>query len=203
MNATDRVASIRDEYSRRGEDVSNLSDVELLIRALDWADAEINRLNKREEDRRCEAADSERAVRTAARGYYERQLEAMDKLIFQSLSKFSGETVRAALYRAANLGGSPSSADVADTCEAAATALRLWEREMQYVTDGDVRHESVNMAVHQRQEITRLRKLITDYAVAIANHTRNSSARRVCVCPGCELVRAIDDVDETPERAAA
>ncbi|WP_327379389.1 hypothetical protein [Streptomyces sp. NBC_01212] len=203
MSATANVLTIRADYARRGEDVTTLSDVELLLKELSSANALITKLSQRDEDRRASEVERERATRTAARRYYENQMAAWDGLIFHSLTQMSGETVRAALYRAANLSSLAGTDTTSEAREAAERALRLWERDIRDLRDGAGLHQSVSVADYQRREIARLRKLITDHAVSITDHVRERGSQRICTCVGCELARSMDDVEEPAERDAA
>lgn len=197
MSLTERMSAIRSDYARRGEDVSSLADADILLKELDEANALVNKLTRRDEERRASDIDRERAIRTAARRVYEDRLASWDGLIFHSLTQMSGETVRAALYRAANLSSLASGDTTADVREAAAVALSLWEREVRYLRDGAGRHAGVWVSDQQRTEIGRLRKLITEHAVSISDHKRQRGSLEVCTCTGCSLIRSMDDTGDT------
>lgn len=203
MSADARIESIRAWHTDHGKDVSGLSDVDLLVRELDEANAEVNKLNRRDEDHRAGDTARARAIRTSARRRHEDQINRWDTFVFEALSRLSGESVRAALYRAANLTELTSGDDVAETREAASKALRLWERETRDLSGGAGRYAHVNVARQQLREIARLRKLITDHAGSISGHVRARGTLQICECGGCELIRTMDDVADTFDQFAA
>jgi hypothetical protein len=197
------MAALRSDYARRGMDVSAMSDVDLLFKEWDMAEAEVSKLRVRNEERMAARRDDQRATRTAARGRYEDQIAAWDRLIFHCITRMSGGTVRAALYRAANLSSLASSSDISAMRDAASKALHLWDLDAQDMNEGAGRHEAVNVAESQRREIARLRKLIKDHAASIVSgHARSLGALQICKCAGCELARAMDDVEGSAKTAS-
>lgn len=205
-SAADRIAAIRDEYARFGEDVTSLSDTELLFRHLDTAWAESRRHENNYSNLLQDQVKRDRSVYAAARRAAAEWHSALAGLYLNAAVRKAALPVTGLIYRISQMPDRPS-AKVVEELKAAA-------RQAEWALDGVVRDKAlaeigerdpdVKLAEAQAAEIQRLRNVIVQRGQLL--HTDNGPRTGPrCECPGCELIRAMDDApaEHTPSAATA
>lgn len=205
-DAGDRIAELREAYARDGEDVSGLSDAELLNREVEHGYAESRRHENAYSSLLQDQSKHDRAVYTAASRQAREAVDARGGMYLAAVLRRSALPVTGLIYRISQLPERPGPKAVAELQQAARTVQ--WQLDG-VVTDkmiGEVavRDEGVKLVDAQAAEIRRLRDVLTAQAKTLhAEHgqrgTRENEWR--CECPGCEMIRDMDDDREgaTPE----
>lgn len=200
--AAERVAALRDECARFGEDVTGLSDTELLFRHLDTAWAESRRHENNYSNLLQDQVKSERATRTAARRTAFEDRRAWAGIYLHSLVSQSARDINGLIHRAAELPDGRVPVELTRELKVAAERAK-WQmsgliggREGQ-LDDVRRQNQEIQLVEKQRDEIWRLRDFITEQGQRLhGEHGRKGSRENGwrCECPGCELIRAMDDV---------
>lgn len=197
-DAAGRIAELREAYARDGEDVSGLSDAELLNREVEHGYAESRRHHNAYSLLLQDQVKHDRAVYTAASRQAREAVDARGGLYLAAILRRSALPVTGLVHRISQLPERPGPKAVAELQQAARTVQ--WQLDG-VVTDqviGEVaeRDEGVKLVDAQAAEIRRLRDVVTAQARRLhAEHggkgTRETEWR--CECPGCELIRSMDD----------
>lgn len=196
--ATERIAAIRDEYARLGEDVSGLSDTELLLCRLDMAWTESRRHENNYSSLLQDQVKHDRSVYAAARRSAQGDLAARAGLYLQAILRDAARPINEAVHRAAELpeDGKASAQQVRDLEAAADRAKWLLSGmvgDRQTLADA-AKDPGVQLTEKLNAEIRRLREVIQAEGRRLhAGHGHRTSGPR-CECTGCELIRAMDDI---------
>ncbi|MER5902953.1 hypothetical protein ABT150_23080 [Streptomyces mirabilis] len=194
-SAADRIAALRDEYERLGEDVTGLTDTELLYREVDRLAAESRRHENNASSLLQDQVKHDRAVYTAARREAAEQQIAHGGLYLGAIVRRAATPITGLLYRISQLPDRPGSKVVEELRNAARTA----EWTLNGVVNDRVLHEvaerdpEVTLAEAQADEIQRLRAVIVEQGQHLHTDAGPRTSHR-CECTGCELIRAMDDV---------
>jgi hypothetical protein len=204
----ERIAAIRDECARLGEDVTNLSDTELLLRHIDQAWAESRRHENNYNSLLQDQVKRDRSVYTAARREAAEQQNARGGLYLAAIVRRSATPITGLIYRISQLPDRPGPKVIEE--------LRSAARAAQWTLDGVVtdrvlgeiaeRDPEVKLTEAQAVEIQRLREFVTALGRKLhAKHggkgSRDNGWR--CDCSGCELIRAMDDAPAEQATSAA
>lgn len=204
-SAAERIAAIRDEAARSGEDVAGLTDAELLLRQIDHAWAESRRHENAYSSLLQDQVKHDRAVYAAARREAAEWQSALAGLYLNAAVRKAAVPVTGLIYRISQLTDRPGPKVIEELKGAA--------RQAQWMLDGVVRDKAlaeiadrdpdVKLAEAQSAEIKRLREVIQAEGRRLhAGHGHRQTGPR-CECTGCELIRAMDDVPaEQAVRAA-
>lgn len=206
MNAADRIAALREEYARTGEDVTGLSDAELLLRQLDHANTESRRHENNYTSLLQDQTKRERAVRAAAsRGATEDRI-AWAGMYLQHFVSQQAHNINGLIHRAAELPDGRVPVEQTRALKAAAE-LAKWtmsglvgSRAIQ-LEDARRQNPDISLVEKRREEILRLRSFIAEQGQRLHAEYGGRGSRETgwrCECPGCELIRSTDDapVDE-------
>lgn len=204
--AEDRIAALRDEYARQGEDVTSLSDTELLYRELDRSRAESRRHENAYSSLLQDQVKHDRAVYTAAqRGAVERQ-NARGGMYLEVIVRRSALPITGLIYRISQLPDRPSPKVVEELKAAARSAQWTLDGVVSSKVLGEIADQDpgVKLTEAQAAEIARLREFIAGLGRKLhAKHggrgARESGWR--CECSGCELIRAMDDPADIEQAA--
>lgn len=201
-SATDRIAALRDEYRRLGEDVTGLTDTELLYREVDRLAAESRRHENNASSLLQDQVKHDRAVYTAARREAAEQQLARGGLYLGAIVRRSATPITGLIYRISELSERPGPKVVEELKAAARTA--------QWTLDGVVtnrvldevaeRDPEVKLTEAQAAEIQRLRAVIVEQGQHLHTDNGPRTGHR-CECTGCELIRAMDDVPAVEQAA--
>lgn len=200
----DRIAALRDEYKRLGEDVTSLTDTELLYREVDRLAAESRRHENNASTLLQDQVKHDRAVYAAARRTAAEWQSALAGLYLNAAVRKAASPVTGLIYRISQLPDRPGPKVVEELKSAA--------RQAEWMLDGVVRDKAlseigerdpdVKLANAQAAEIQRLRAVIVEQG----QHLHTDNGPRVghrCECPGCELIRAMDTEGIAPAAEAA
>jgi hypothetical protein len=204
--ADERIAVIRDEYARLGEDVTSLSDTELLLRQLDRAWVESRRHENNYSNLLQDQVKRDRSVYAAARREAAEDRRAWASMYLGHLIRDSASVINAVIHRAAELPEGRVPLEQARELKSAAERAKwmmsglVGHRQSQF-DDARRQNPQISLVEKQRAEILRLREFITATGQQLhaASGGRTPGQGR-CECHGCELIRAMDDVPA--ERAA-
>lgn len=210
-SAVERIAAIRDEYARCGEDVTSLSDTELLFRHLDTAWAESRRHENNYTSLLQDQVKHDRSVYAAARRSAQGDVTARAGLYLQVILRKSARPINEVVHRASELpaDGKVPIQQVRDLKAAADNAKWLLSGmvgDRQTIEDAG-RAPEVQLVEKLNDEIRRMRSFVDEQGRWL--HAKHSSSetrsRGRCECTGCELIRAMDDVpaEHTPSAATA
>ncbi|WP_020135116.1 hypothetical protein [Streptomyces sp. 351MFTsu5.1] len=211
-SAVERIAAIRDEYARFGEDVTSLSDTELLLRQVDRAWAESRRHENNHSSLLQDQVKHDRSVYAAARASAQGDITARAGLYLQVILRNSARPINEVVHRASELpvDGRAPIQQVRDLKAAADNAKWLLSGmvgDRQSLEDA-AKNPGVQLVEKLNGEIRRLREVVLAEGRRLhAGHGHRQVGSR-CECTGCELIRAMDDVpaeqaDPTPSAAAA
>lgn len=199
--AAERVAALRDEYARLGENVDHLTDTELLYREIDRLAAESRRHENNYSALLQDQVKHDRSVYAAARRSAQGDVTARAGLYLQAILRQSAQPINAVVHRAAELpeDGKAPVQQVRDLKVAADRAKWLLSGmvgDRQSLEDA-AKDPNVQLVDKLSDEIRRMRSFIEEQARWL--HAKHGSKDTVgrggrCECPGCELVRAMDDV---------
>ncbi|MET7923145.1 hypothetical protein ABZT43_03950 [Streptomyces sp. NPDC005349] len=205
MITTERVTALRDEYARLGESVDHLSDLDLLNQELERTQAESRRHENTYSSLLQDQVKHDRAVYTAARREATEQQMARGGLHLGAIVRRSATPITGLIYRISQLSDRPGPKVIEELRSAARTA--------EWVLDGVVadrvlaevaeRDPQVKLTEAQYAEIQRLREFITAAGQQLHAASDGPKISHRCECPGCELIRAMDDVAEAPEAVRA
>lgn len=211
-SADERIAAIRDEYARSGEDVTHLSDTELLLRQVDRAWAESRRHENNHSSLLQDQVKHDRSVYAAARREAQENRRAWAGMYLGHLIRESAGPINAVIHRAAELPDGRVPVEQARELKKAAENAKwmmsglVGHRQDQF---DDARRQNPQIALVEkfRDEMWRLRELITAASQRLhAASDAPKGANGRCECTGCELIRAMDDVpaeQATPIPSAA
>lgn len=198
-SAAERVAEIRREHELLGEDVNHLSDLDLLSQALDRAHAESRRHQNNHSNLLQDCVQRERAAWAAARSAAVEDRRAWAGMYLSHFVSQSAHSINAIIHQAAEL--PDGRAPVEQTRELKAAAERAKWAMSGLVGHSaaqlkEVRRQSATIPLveKQRDEIWRLRSFITEQGRRLHTDHGGCGAARRCECPGCELIRSMDDV---------
>lgn len=199
--ATERVAAIRDEYARSGEDVAHLSDAELLLRQLDRAWAESRRHENNYSSLLQDQVKHDRSVYAAARREAAEWQSALAGLYLNAAVRKAATPITGLIYRISQLSERPGPKVVEELKSAAQQAEWMLNGVVrdQVLAEVAERDPDVKLATAQAAEIKRLREVIVEQGQRLhRGHADLGSHLGRCECPGCELIRVMDDVLATP-----
>lgn len=195
-DTADRVASLRGEAERFGEDVTGLSDAELLNREVAQAQAEARRHHNAYSMLLQDQAAHDRSVYAAARRGAETRHEARAGLYLEVIVRRSAVPLTGLIYRISELSERPGPKVIED--------LKYWAQHVQRQLDGVVTREvlsevartdeGVRLVDAQSAEIQRLRDVVMAQARRLHDeHGPRKGGEGRCECPGCEMIRDMDD----------
>lgn len=198
--ATERVAALRDEAARFGEDVTGLTDTELLLRQIDQAWAESRRHENNYSNLLRDQVERDRSARTAARRAAVEDRIAWAGMYLAHLVGQSAYSINVVIHQAAELPDGRVPVEQARELKAAAERAKwmmsglVGHRQDQF-NKARRQNEQIALVEKQRDEIWRLREFITSAGQQLHGESggRKPGERR-CECTGCELIRAMDDV---------
>lgn len=197
-SADERIAAMRDEYARCGEDVTGLSDTELLLRQLDRAWAESRRHENNYSSLLQDQVKHDRSVYAAARRSAQGDVTARAGLYLQAILRNSARPINEVVHRASELpqDGKAPLQQVRDLKAAADNAKWLLSGmvgDRQSLADA-AKDPGVQLVEKLNGEIRRLREVVMAEGRRLhAGHGHRTTGPR-CECVGCELIRAMDDV---------
>ncbi|MFI5649980.1 hypothetical protein ACIA71_02005 [Streptomyces anulatus] len=197
-----RVADLRDEYARLGQDVSHASDLDLLAREVDRVQSESRRHENSYTSLLQDQVKRERAVRAAAHRAAVEDRIAWGGMYLQHLVARSAERINAVIHRAAELPDGRASVEQTRELKAAAERAKwmmsgLVGHRAGQLEEARQQNEAISLVDKQREEILRLRDFIGAAGQALHTEHGGKGSRengRRCECAGCELIRAMDDV---------
>jgi hypothetical protein len=200
-NTAERVAALRDEYARLGENVDHLTDTELLCREIDRLAAESRRHENNYSNLLQDQVKHDRSVYAAARRSAQGDVTARAGLYLQAILRRSAHPINAVVHRASELpdDGKAPVQQVRGLKEAADQAKWLLSGmvgDRQSLEDA-AKDPGVQLVDKLSDEIRRMRSFVEEKARWLhATHSSKDTVGRGgrCECPGCELVRAMDDV---------
>jgi hypothetical protein len=201
MTAAERVAALRKEYARFGEDVTTLTDTELLLQELERTQKESRRHENAYSSLLQDQVKHDRAVYTAARREATEQQIARGGLYLGAIVRRAATPITGLIYRISQLPDRPGSKVIEELRSAARTAQ--WSLDG-VVTDKVLdevaeRDPEVKLTEAQGAEIKRLRDVIAEQGQRLhRDYADLGSTLGRCECPGCELIRAMDDVPVEP-----
>lgn len=204
-DAAGRVAALREDYERAGEDVSDVSDLELLNRELGRADAEANRHRSAFMLLLQDQVKHDRSVYAAAMRQAWEAVDARGGMYLEAIVRRSALPLTGLVHRVTELSERPGPKVVEELKTAAQRARWMLDGVVtRSVLDEVARtDEGVKLVDAQTDEIRRLREFITAQARRLHDEhgpvADRASGR--CECPGCELLRSMDDDRETEAAA--
>ncbi|MBL1115456.1 hypothetical protein JK364_24090 [Streptomyces sp. 110] len=196
-DTADRVASLREDYERAGEDVSGLSDAELLNREVEQAHAEAQRHHNAYSMLLQDQVKHDRSVYAAAGRQVKESVEARGGMYLEAIVRRSAVPLTGLIYRISQL-SERSGPKVVEELKNAA-------QRVQWQLDGVVTHKvldevartdkGVKLVDGQSAEIQRLRDVVTAQARRLHAEQGYKGPRGNgrCECPGCEMLRDMDD----------
>lgn len=194
--ADERVTALREDYKRQGEDVTGLSDVELLNRALTQAQAESRRHENAYSSLLQDQARHDRAVYTAASRQAREAVDARGGMYLEAIVRRSALPLTGLIYRVSELPERPSP-KVVEELKNAAQSVK-WQLDgvvTRGVLDEVARtDEGVKLVDAQSAEIRRLREVVMAEGRRLHAGHGHRQTGSYCECTGCELIRAMDDV---------
>lgn len=197
-----RIADLRAEAVRLNEDVTALSDIELLLQELDRSNAESRQHQNSYSNLLQDQTKRDRSTRAAARRAAVEERTAWAGMYLQHMIMRSARTINELIHRAADLPDGRVPVELTrDLKEAAARAKwtmsgLVGHREIQ-VEKTRSQSDEIRLVEKQRDEIWRLREFITAQGRRLHAEHGHPSGREVgwrCECPGCGLIRSMDDV---------
>ncbi|HEY6116118.1 MAG TPA: hypothetical protein VI172_09190 [Candidatus Dormibacteraeota bacterium] len=209
-SAAERIAAVRDEYASFGEDVTGLSDTELLLRQVDRAWAESRRHENNYSNLLQDQIKHDRSVYAAARRSAQGDVTARAGLYLNVILRNSARPINEVVHRASELptDGKAPLQQVRDLKAAADNAKWLLSGMVgdRQGLESAAKDPGVQLVEKLNGEIRRLREVVMAEGRRLhAGHGHRQTGPR-CECTGCELIRAIDDVpteQATPTTSAA
>jgi len=212
-SAADRVAAIRAEAAKFGEDVTGLTDTELLLRQIDQAWAESRRHENAYSSLLQDQVKHDRSVYAAARHSAQGDAVARAGIYLQAILRQSARPINEVVHRASELpeDGKASVQQVRDLKAAADRAKWLLSGMVgdRKSFEDAAKNPGVQLVEKLNGEIRRLREVVQAEGRRLhAGHGHRQTGPR-CECTGCELIRAMDDVpaeqavEPTPTPSAA
>jgi hypothetical protein len=205
--ATERIAALRDEYARLGENIDHLSDLDLLNREVErWAN-ESRRHENAHTSLLQDRVKHDRSVYAAARRSAQEDVTARAGLYLQAILRQSAHPINAVVHRAAELpaDGKATVQQVRELKAAADSAKWLLSGmvgDRKNFEDAQ-RDPEIQLVEKLNAEIRRLREVVLAEGRRLhAGHGHRASGPR-CECIGCELIRALDDVPAEQEAVRA
>ncbi|MFE9850255.1 hypothetical protein ACFYPN_15795 [Streptomyces sp. NPDC005576] len=203
--ANQRVTDLRDEYARLGEDVTALPDTDLLSRELGRVHTEKRTIENAHSNLVADRAKWERSVRAAARRAVADDRIALGGMYLQQLVTRSAGRINEVLHQAAELPDGRASAEQTRALKEAAVRAKwlmsgLVGHGQGQFDEARQQNQAISLTEKQREEILRLRNLITTEGQRLHAESGGRGNRERCECAGCELIRSMDDV---PQLAAA
>lgn len=198
-SADERIAAMRDEYARCGEDVTGLSDTELLLRQLDRAWAESRRHENNYSSLLQDQVKHDRSVYAAARREAAEDRRAWAGMYLGHLIRESASAINGVIHRAAELPDGRIPLEQARELKAAAERAKwmmsglVGHRQSQF-DDARRQNPQISLVEKRHAEILRLREFITTAGQQLHAASGGLKSRGRCECAGCELIRAMDDV---------
>ncbi|WP_159042063.1 hypothetical protein [Streptomyces ambofaciens] len=198
MSASERAASLRDEYARLGENVNHLSDIDLLNREVErWAN-ESRRHENAYNSLLQDQVKHDQSVYAAARRAAAEDRIAWAGMYLGHLVAQSAHSINAVIHRAAELPDGRVPVEQARELKSAAERAKwamsgLVGHRQGQLEEARRQNPEISLVEKQREEILRLRGFITDLGQSF-HAERGVTGRGRCECSGCELIRAMDDV---------
>lgn len=195
-DAADRIASLRGDCERAGEDVSDLSDAELLNREVEQAHAEARRHQNAYSMLLQDQAKHDRSVYAAASRQAQEAVQARGGMYLEVIVRRSALPLTGLIHRISELPERPGP-KVVEELKNAAQSVR-WQLDgvvTRGVLDEVARtDEGVKLVDAQSAEIQRLRDVVTAQARRLHDeHGPRKGGEGRCECPGCEMIRDMDD----------
>jgi light-regulated signal transduction histidine kinase (bacteriophytochrome) len=205
----ERVAALREEYARLGENVDHVSDLDLLNKELERAQAESRRHENNHSSLLQDQVKHDRSVYAAARRSAQGDVTARAGLYLQAILRQSARPINEVVHRASELpaNGKAPIQQVRDLKAAADNAKWLLSGmvgDRQNFEDAQ-RDPEIRLVEKLNAEIRRLREVVLAEGRRLhAGHGHRASGPR-CECTGCELIRAMDDIpaEQAPTPSAA
>lgn len=195
-DTADRIASLREEAEKFGEDVTGLSDAELLNREVEQAHAEARRHHNAYSVLLQDQVKHDRSVYAAASRQAKEAVQARGGMYLEAIVRRSAVPLTGLIYRISELPERPGP-KVVEELKNAAQAVR-WQLDG-VVTDQVVDEvartdEGVKLVDAQAAEIQRLRDVVLAQARRLHDeHGPRRGGEGRCECPGCEMIRDMDD----------
>lgn len=210
-SAADRIISLREEYALLGEDVTDLGDVELLLRELGRTRQESRRHENSYMSLLQDQAKRDRAVRTAAHRAATEDRVAWAGLYLGHLVSRSAGSINEVINRAAELPDGRVPVELTRALKDAADRAK-WQmsglvgHRAAQLEEARAQNPSIALVEQQREEVLRLRSFISTLGQELHGRhggkgTRDNGWR--CECSGCELIRSMDDPQAGVEEARA
>ncbi|WP_406227447.1 hypothetical protein [Streptomyces anthocyanicus] len=196
--AAERVAALRDEHARLGDNVDHLTDLDLLNRELERTQRESRRHENAYTSLLQDQVKHDRAVYAAARRAAAEDRIAWAGMYLSHLVAQSAHSINAVINRAAELPDGRIPVEQGRELKAAAERAKwamsgLVGHRQSQLEEVRQQNAAISLVEKQRQEILRLREFITNLGQRLhAKHGGTNRGR--CECSGCELIRAMDDV---------
>lgn len=195
----DRVAALRAEHARLGKNVEHLSDLDLLNQELERAQTESRRHENNYSSLLQDRVKHDRSVYVAARREAAERQSALAGLYLNAAVRKAASPITGLIYRISQLPDRTGPKVVGELKGAA--------RQAEWMLNGVVRDRAlaeigehdpdVKLANAQATEIQRLRAVIVEQGQSLHTDQGPRVGHR-CECPGCELIRAMDDVTVEP-----
>lgn len=203
-DAADRLASLREDCERAGEDVSGMSDVELLNREVEQAHAEARRHHNAYSMLLQDQVKHDRSVYSSAHRLAREAVDARGGMYLEAVVRRSALPLTGLVHRVSELTERPGPKAVEE--------LKAAAQRVKWQLDGVVTHsvldevartdEGVKLVDAQAAEIRRLREFVTAQGRRLhEEHGPVRGGEGRCECPGCELIRSMDDDRETAAAA--
>jgi hypothetical protein len=186
------IATYREQLAFADIDATGMTDAEVVLHFLAKHGAEISRLENQVARMRAEENEHRRAVRTSLRRATEDDRADWEKWVRKAFHDGYLEPLRILAYQASILPERPKKADLEQLRAAAPECLRMLKEPPNC--------RELRLIARQNDEIQRLRKLIVAtgrqlHAAHAGEDTTKCGCERTCACDGCELIRAMDDVE--------
>lgn len=209
--ATDKIASLREEYARLGDDVTTLSDVELLLKELDRTQHESRRHENNYTSLLQDQIKKDRSVWAAARRAAAEDRIAWAGMYLGHLVSRSAGSINEVINRAAELPDGRVPVELTRALKESAGRAK-WQmsglvgHRASQLDEARAQSPSIALVGKQREEILRLRDFIAAIGQQI-HATRGSKGSQSngwrCECQGCELLRSMDDAPAEAEAVRA
>lgn len=200
MNAAERVAALREECRRIGENVDQLSDLDLLDRELGRVQAESRRHENAYNSMLQNQVQRDRSAWSAARRAATEDRAAWAGMYLGALVSRSAGHINEVIHRAAELPDGRVPVDLTRALKEAASRAK-WQMlgligGREQLEEARAQNPTISLVEKQREEILRLRDCINRLGQQLhrkhgSKGTRENGWR--CECPGCELIRSMDE----------
>lgn len=204
----ERVAALRDEQARLGKNVDHLSDLDLLSGEVDRLVAESRRHENSYSALLQDRVKHDRSVYAAARRSAQDDVTARAGLYLQAILRQSAQPINAVVHRAAELpeDGKAPVQEVRDLKRAADQAKWLLAGMVgdRRTMEDAAKDPGVQLVEKLNAELRRMREFtVTQGQRLHREYADLGSILGRCECPGCELIRAMNDVPVDVGEAAA